>query len=137
MKEFLEKIKTSFFKAIKGEEQINVIVYWWGYIAYLFAFFVADKLVKINSLHSVDIIISATMVIYFSVHLYALKKCAPKKPKLSKEEKLKLREDSRKDFNKRLVRKLLLQESIKKWNPIFVTMVIDAFCMAHFLGYVF
>ena len=100
------------------------------------AFFIANRIVKVSDSRIIDILVSLLMVIYFGWHFYAMRKCAPKKPKLSKEEKKRLREEARKDFDKKLVRKLFLQESITKWDPIFIVLVIDVFSIATFLQYV-
>jgi hypothetical protein len=66
-----------------------------------------------------------------------LRKCSPKKPKLTKEEKELLKEQSKKERGKKFLRKLFLQEPITQTDPVFVTMVIDIFFIAHFGGYIF
>lgn len=137
MNGILSKIESSFKASLRGEESINTLIYRWGLVGWIVAYFIANKLIRMIDLRFVDVLISIAASGYFIWHIYVLRKCSPKKPKLSKEEKRKLREESRKDLGKRMMRKLLLQESIKKWDPIVVTMVIDAFCMANFLGYVF
>jgi hypothetical protein len=135
MGEFLGKIEASFKAAMKGEEATQNLIWWWGSIGYFVAFFVADRVVKISNIKFVDVSVSLLMVVYFSWHFYVLKKCAPKKPKLSKEEKRILREEARKILGKKLMRKFFLQESITKWDPIFVALVIDVFAIASFLEY--
>jgi predicted membrane protein len=136
MNQMFNKIEASFRAAMKGEETVHNLIWWWGAVGYLVAYFIIDKIIKINHFKFIDVTISLLAVVYFSWHVYALKKCAPKKPKLSKEEKKRLSEEARKDMGKRFMRKLLLQESITKWDPIFITIVIDLFCIANFLGYV-
>lgn len=135
MNELLNKIETSFRAAMRGEELIHKLVWWWGLMGYLVAYFIVDRLIRINNLAFIDSVLSLLMVAYFSWHVYVVKKCSPKKPKLSKEEKKKLREESRKDFGKRMMRKLFLQESITKWDPAFVSIIVDLFCIASFLTY--
>ena len=110
MKEIFSKIEASFKKANKGEETLSHMIWWWGAIGYVVAFFIADKLIKAIDFRSVDIAISLLMSIYFVWHIYAVKKCAPKKPKLSAEEKAKLHAESRKEIGKKFLRKLFLQE---------------------------
>ncbi len=136
MNAFFNKIETSFKAATKGEESVHNMIWWWGVCGYMVAFFIANRIVKVSDSRAVDIIVSLLMVVYFCWHFYAMRKCAPKKPKLSKEEKKRLREEARKDFDKKLVRKLFLQESITKWDPIFIVLVIDVFSIATFLQYV-
>jgi len=133
----LNKIETSFKLAMKGQESLNHLIYWWGVIGYLVAYFILDRLVKLSSFRSIDIIISLLTSFYFIWHIYVLRRCSPKKPKLSKEEKKALREEARRNFSKKVLRKLLLQESITKWNPVLVCTVTDVFCIATFLDYVF
>ena len=135
MNAFFNKIKISFKAATKGEETVHNMIWWWGFCGYVVAFFIADRIVKISDSRIIDILVSLLMVIYFGWHFYAIRKCAPKKPKLSKEEKKRLREEARKDFGKKLARKFFLQESITKWDPIFIALVIDVFSIATFLQY--
>jgi hypothetical protein len=66
-----------------------------------------------------------------------LRKCKPKKPQLSAEEKKLLKEEAKKERGKKILRKLLLQEPFTQTDPIFVTMVLDLFFIAHFGGYIF
>jgi hypothetical protein len=136
MNAFFNKIETSFKAATKGEESVHNMIWWWGICGYMVAFFIANRIVKISDSRIIDILVSLLMVIYFGWHFYAMRKCAPKKPKLNKEEKKRLREERRKDFGKRLARKFFLQESITKWDPIFIVLVIDVFSIATFLQYV-
>lgn len=137
MKELTDKIKNSFHKAMKGEEDIKIVIWAWGAVAYLVGFFIIDKLIKAVDLRFFDIVISFTATAYFIWHIYILRKCAPKKPKLSKEEKQKLKAEARKDLGKKFMRKLFLQEPLTKTDPIFLTMVIDLFFVANFGGYIF
>jgi hypothetical protein len=134
---FFSKIEISFKAATKGKETTKNLIWWWGIAGYLVAFFIADRIIKISNFKTLDIIISLLMVVYFCWHFYALKKCAPKKPKLSAQEKKLLRQKARKNLGKKLLRKFFLQEPISKWDPIFVVLVIDIFCIASFLKYTF
>ena len=136
MSGLLNKIETSFKAAMKGEESISNLTKWWGVIGYLVTYFIIEKIVMAVDSRFVDVALSVSVILYFSWHIYALKKCSPKKPKLSKEEKQYLKIQARKDLGKKFLRKLLLQESLTKWNPITVCMVIDVLCIACFLGYI-
>jgi len=137
MKEIFSKIETSFRKAIKGEENLSIVIWFWGAIAYVTAFFIIEKMVQGVNLISFDVVISVVMVVYFVWHLYVLIKCNPKKPKLTKEEKERLKEEARKERGKRILRKLFLREPITQTNPVIVTAVIDLFFISHFGGYIF
>ncbi len=136
MNNVLNKIETSFKASLKGEETINNLIRWWGIVGYLVVFFVVNKAIKLIHVHFAVVTISALVICYFSWHIYALKKCSPKKIKLSKEEKKKISEENHKELGKKLVRKFFLQESVTKWNPVLVSIVIDAYCIAQFVGYV-
>jgi len=133
----IANLEDSFRKISRGEETINNVIWWWGVSAYLVAFFVAEKLIMKIDLRSIDILISTVMLIFFIWHLYALKKCAPKKPVLTKEEKLKMKIEARRNFGRKFLRKLFLQEPLTKTNPILVAAVLDLYCAAHFAGYIF
>jgi hypothetical protein len=137
MNDILNKIEASFRAALSGKENISTLIYRWGIAGWVIAYFISNKLIKMINISAMDILISSVTSFYFVWHIYVLKKCSPKKLKLSKEEKRKLRKESRKDFGKKFMRKLLLQESITKWDPVFVTIAIDAFCIAHFCNYIF
>lgn len=133
---FLDKIEFSFKACLKGEENLKFVIYYWGCIAWLFSFFVVDRIIKINPSQLFDTVVSIIVILYFICHIYILKKCSPKKPKLTKEEKQRLKEEARKDLAKKFMRKLFLQESVTKWNSVTVAMVLDAFFVAHFLNYI-
>ncbi len=136
MNQIFSKIEASFRAAMKGEETINRLIWRWGVIAYFIAYFVANKIVRISNLKSVDVAVSILMMIYFAWHIYVLKKCSPKKPKLTKEEEKVMRAERRRNFGKSLMRKLFLKESVTEWDPVFITIIIDLFCIANFLSYV-
>lgn len=136
MSGLFNKIETSFKAAMKGEESTSILIKWWGISSYLVAYFIVERLVlKVDS-RVVDVALSAITMLYFIWHIYVLRKCSPKKPKLSKEEKQYLRREARKNLGKKILRKLFLQEPITAWNPVTVTIVIDVICITHFLGYV-
>lgn len=135
MNKILHKIEDSFKRSLKGEETTDHLIYWWGIISYVVAFLV-NKILKNLHVYFLNAGISAVLVAYFVWHIYALKKCSPKKPPLTKEEKRELRAKNRQELPRKIMRKLLLQESFTKWDPVFVTMVVDAFCIAQFMGYI-
>ncbi len=136
MSGIFSKIDTSFRAAINGTESTSILIKWWGVVAYLVTFFVIDRIVMAFDNRSIDVALSVLVVIYFAWHIFALKKCSPKKPKLSKEEKAYLKQVARKNLGKKILRKLLLQESLTKWKPVTVTIVIDILCITQFLGYI-
>jgi hypothetical protein len=137
MNEIFKKIKSSFKASIKGEESITTLIRWWGIPAYLITFFVISRIILAYDQRFVDVTISLLTAVYFIWHIFALKKCSPKKPKLTKEEKALLKREARKNFGKKVLKKLLLQESLTKWDPVIVTMVIDIIFITQFLGYIF
>lgn len=136
MTNILKNIENSFKKATKGKETINNLIYYWGIISYLSCYFIINKILKIPGWEILDISVSILLIIYFVWHIYALKKCSPKKKKLTKEQKKQQRIKNKQDRPKRIMRKLFLQEPISKWNPVLVTIAIDLLAISHFLSYI-
>ncbi len=137
MNQTLNKIEASFKAAMRGEETIHNLIWYWGAIAYVTSYLINRLAIGGGHYRFFDITISVLICVYFVWHIYVLKKCSPKKPKLTKEEKRNLRILARKDFGKRFIRKLFLQEPLSEWNPVFVTVVIDVFSIANFINYIF
>ena len=136
MNDILSKVKNSFKDSLKGKETVNNVIYYWGVIGYLVAYFIVNKAILASKLLVVDIILSIIAICYFAWHFYVLRKCSPKKPKISKEEKKRLRAEARKGRSKRFFRKLFLKEPITKWDPVMVSFVADVFCITQFVGYI-
>ena len=136
MKEILNKIEESFKKSMNGEEDLKIVIRYWGIIGYLVAFFIFNKIIKMNKIAAVNSTIAMVAIVYFAWHFYVLIKCSPKKPHLTKEEKQELRAKRRAEFFKSLGRKLLLQEPFTKWNPVLLTQVVDLFCITHFFMFI-
>jgi len=136
MKDTFNNIETSFRKALKGEEEVKTLIYRWAVISYAVAYFIVNKAIMAIDLKFIDITLSALAICFFAWHFYVLRKCTPKEPVISKEEKKRLKEEARKGRSKRILRKLLLKEPIRKWNPITVCLVTDVFCIAQFLDYI-
>ncbi len=131
----LDKIEYSFKNSIKGQEDLKILIRWWGILAYAIFYLIINKIIVLNDIRFIDIILSSIGIIYFSWHIFALIKCSPKKPKLSKEEKARLRSEAWHNLPKSFMRKLLLKESFTKWNPVRMTIVVDLLFITHFLGY--
>jgi hypothetical protein len=136
-KSFIKSIELSFDKANKGQEQLNIIIYWWGVLAYLIAYFVLNKIIFLVHIKTIDILVSILACIYFIWHIFVLHKCKPKKPELSDEEKKKIELERKKEMPKKIIRKIFLREPIFKWNIISVITAVDLFAIAHFSGYFF
>jgi len=136
-KSFIKSIELSFDKANKGQEQLNIIIYWWGVLAYLIAYFVLNKIIFLVHIKTIDILVSILACIYFIWHIFVLHKCKPKKPELSDEEKKKIELERKKEMPKKIIRKIFLREPIFKWNIISVITAVDLFAVAHFSGYFF
>lgn len=135
MTDSFNKIKTSFISASRGEEDISILIRYWGIGAYITAYLIFNNLL-IRHFHKplLSHLAAGFCVIYFLWHFYAMIKSTPKGPVLTKEEKRELRQQKRKEFFRSFWRKLLLQESFGTWDPIFVTKLVDVFCIAHFVG---
>jgi len=136
LNELLNKIELSFKASLKGEETIHNLIWWWGFVGYFVFYFIVDKIIKMTDVRIVDVALSAVGMIYFLWHIYAMRKCSPKKPKISKEEKKRLRAEAWNNAPRKFWRKLTLQEPISKWNPIAMTIAADLLFFVQFLGYV-
>ena len=93
-------LKNSFIFANKGEENVDFLIWIWGVPSYIISYFVINKsILAVNNLwfdYSLSILIS----IFYIWHIYVVKKCAPKKPKLTKEEKKQLKIQNKGTFYK-------------------------------------
>jgi hypothetical protein len=116
-------------KVSQYPKTINTLAFIWGAPVYLLAMVSAKILRFIPSFF--DITISLALVSYFIWHIIEVKKIKPKEPKLSKEEKLKILAKGQQNSSP-FLRKLLLKESIFKFNPYIVLIVIDIIFIAHF-----
>jgi hypothetical protein len=135
MKNFLDKIKISFINSTKGLESFSIVTWGWGVFFYFLAYYFFDKLlIKINA-KMLDRATAILVIIYFIWHIYATIKCAPKVPKLSKEEKEQLKIQNG-GSSKAILRKLFLQEPITKMNPRNILIVIDLYFILHFYSYI-
>lgn len=136
MNELIHKIDASFRASLKGQESISILIRWWGFLGYAFFYFVIDSAILKINVAFIDLMLSWIGMVYFLWHIFAMVKCSPKKPKLTPEEKKKLREEKLRNAPRAFMRKLLLQESITKWNPVAMTIAADILFFANFLGYV-
>ncbi len=136
MQNIFAKIENSFYLAMEGKEDVKKLIWCWGVPSYLISFFILDHIIRLQGMRILDIAISAMATIFFVWHIYVLKKCSPEKPKLTPEEKKLKRLEARRNFMRSFFRKLFLKEPITKWDPVFVTIVIDLLCIATFTGYI-
>ena len=134
MKNFLNKAKISFVNSSKGLENFSIIAWGWGACSYIATYFVFNNLIRAIDIKFFDILLSIFLIIYFIWHIFIAIKCFPKTPKLSREEKEKLKLQQG-GTTKILLRKLFLQESITKMNPRNVLIAIDLFIILHFYSF--
>lgn len=132
---YYEAIIASFKLATKGKESLSTLMWLWGLLAYILAHFAEMTVIRIDS-RITDIVISVLAIVYFSWHIYVLRKCSPKKPKLTKEEKKRIKLEKKRGRGKRLMRKMLLKEPFSEWNPVLICTVVDLYFVATFLYYI-
>ncbi len=132
----LNKIDKSFRASSKGEEDIKILIRWWGFVAYLFFYFIVNKIIKISTSDILDLSLSSLAIAYFSWHIFALERCRPKKIKVSKEEKKRLRAEKIRNLPRSIMRKILLQEPISKWDNVSILIALDLLYIVVFLGYI-
>jgi len=123
-------IKHHFDLVHKGKEDLAIVLWVWGGGAYLLSFFI-NKLLLFISLLFMKWVISMFVIAYFVWHIIIIRRCSPKKPPLSNEEKGKLK----KDRVKRFMKKLFLKEPFTKWDPAIVGIAINLYIIVHFLDY--
>ncbi len=131
MKNFLNKIKISFVNSSKGLEKFSIVSWGWGGLFYLVSYFIFNKLVIAINSKFFDYSLLILLTIYLVWHMYVSIKCFPKTPKLSKEEKEKLKIQNG-GASRAFLRKLFLQESITKTNGRNILIAIDILILLHF-----
>ena len=136
MKNFLNKIKISFVNASKGLEGFSVVAWGWGGLFYLVSYFIFNKLVIAINSKFFDYSFLIVLTIYLVWHIYVAIKCFPKTPKLSKEEKEKLK-IQKGGASRAFLRKLFLQESITKTNSRNILIAIDTLILLHFYALIY
>ena len=122
-----QKIKKSFLLAWNGKEKMFNILFWWGILSFIICYLLIQPLIDFNPIKFIDILISGAIVTYYIWHIIVIRRCSPKKPKLTKEQEKKLKQEKRKEFPKRFMRKLFLKEPITKWNPPLMIIVVDLY----------
>lgn len=130
------KIKTSFKKIIKGEEEMKNLIWFWGVVSYVTVYFLFNFIIRVSQSYFITFSLSLITIIYFLFHIFALKKCQPKKKKLTKEEKKLLQKNRGKNFSKSFFRKLTLQEPITKWNTVNILIALDLLYILIFFEYI-
>lgn len=128
------KIENSFNNATKGTEDFNIVIWYWGVIAYIFALLVENYLMGFSRLFVIKAVLSVLFIIYFSWHIYTIHKCKPKKEKLTKEQKMILKQKEKQERFKVLAQKILLQRPMTEWNAPLVLTVIDLYLISKFMS---
>jgi len=136
MKNFLNKIKRSFVNASKGLESFSVVAWGWGGLFYLVSYFIFNKLVIAINSKFFDYSLLILLTIYLVWHIYVAIRCFPKAPKLSKEEKEKLKIQNG-GASRAFLRKLFLQEPITKTNSRNILIAIDTLILLHFYALIY
>jgi len=131
MKIFLNKIKISFVNSSKGLEKFSIVSWGWGGLFYLVSYFIFNKLVIAINSKFFDYSLLILLTIYLVWHMYVAIKCFPKTPKLSKEEKEKLKIQNG-GASRAFLRKLFLQEPITRTNGRNILIAIDILILLHF-----
>ncbi|NBX53297.1 MAG: hypothetical protein EBT63_06600 [Proteobacteria bacterium] len=129
----LQKFTKSFLDASQGQESFGFVMWFWGGFFYLLGFFIFDDIDKKlkNSFFLTPVLI--LLASYFVWHIYVAIKCAPKNPKLSKEEQ-KIVELKKPSLANSLLRKLFLQEPVNKINPRNLIIILDLYFFLHFMS---
>ncbi|MDA0901859.1 MAG: hypothetical protein O3B09_00405 [Proteobacteria bacterium] len=132
-----QKLQDSFSLAWKGEEKMFNVLLWWGTLSYIICYFTLRIIVESVEIRFIEIITALIIVTYYIWHIIVIKRCSPKKPKLSKEEEKKLKAQRRKELPKNILRKIFLKEPVSKWNPPLMFTVIDAYIVIIYTMHIF
>ncbi len=127
---YFPQIKHHFDLVHDGKEDLVIVLWVWGGLAYLASFFIG-KLVFLVHFMFFKWVISMLVIAYFVWHIFIVRRCSPKKPLLSKEELEQLKKDR---FN-RFLRKLFLKEPFTKWDPAVIAIALDIYVIVNFLEY--
>ncbi len=136
MQKYLFKAKKSFLKINAGEEIFFNVIWFWGVVSYLVTLFVINKLIKLITAQWLAGILAFVVIGYFIWHIFAIYKCKPKEPKLSKIEKKLKRQEEKRQFLKITLEKIFLKRSWTEWNTATVLTAIDLYIITNFLGYI-
>ena len=123
----LFKIKLSFIKSTKGEENFYVMLWGWGILpAVLFTFYLADKLERIKT-GLISFPVCILIIVFFVWHIFAIRTTIKNHPEykrikedkkakykgLNKKQIKELKQKERKERNVNLFKKAML---IKAWD---------------------
>ncbi len=123
----------SFKRANAGQENPQVLIWYWGVISYLFSYVVVNWLIRVLSFpRLLSVAISLLAVIYFAWHIFAMYKCRPRKKDLKSHYNTST--NHKNVAYKSFVRKIFLKEPWFKWNPVVVIIVIDVIFLLYFLS---
>ena len=128
------KIKELLIYYSSKPKTILNLIFLWGIPFYIFAIIIAKSLRFLPAF--LDVTFSLVIIGYLFWHIFQVKKIMPKKAKLTQEEKLTLKA-SKRSLSKVAISKILLRESIFKFNPYVILIVLDIVFICHFCQMVF
>jgi hypothetical protein len=108
------------------EKSAKILVWIYGPIGYLISYFIINNLMMMFKAIAPDAVLLAIIVIYFSWHIYQLRQCAiVKRALLAKSQETTNTLPG--SLTRSFLRKLLLQESLTKSDPMLVAVLIDLY----------
>jgi hypothetical protein len=116
------------------EKTANILIWIYGPTGYLISYFVINNLMMTLKAVAANIILLAIIITYLSWHIYQLRKCSIIKRELLKKSQTTINTPHH-SLTKSFLRKLFLQESLTKSDPIFVAILIDLFFIVNSIDY--
>jgi hypothetical protein len=111
---------------ISQEKTVNILIWIYGPAGYLSSYFIINNLMMVFKNMGSNIALLAIIIAYFSWHIYQLRKCSLIKQQISKKSQKTINTPPR-SLARSFLRKLFLQESLTKSNPILVAILIDLY----------
>ena len=108
------------------EKSATILIWIYGPIGYLISYFIINNLMMMFKAIAPGAVLLVIIVTYFAWHIYQLRKCAIIKRALLEKTQKTINTPPH-SLTRSFVRKLLLQESITKSDPILVAVLIDLY----------
>lgn len=115
-------------------KSVNILMWILGPIGYLVSYFIINKLIAITKIIAINAVLVIAVIIYFSWHIYQLRKCSIKKREALKDQPTPITLPPH-SMSRSFLRKLFLQEPITKSNPILIAILIDLYFIVNTINY--
>ncbi len=122
----IKRFKKIFSIDISQEKAVNILIWIYGPAGYLSSYFIINNLMLAFKNMAPNIALLTIIIAYFSWHIYQLRKCSLIKQEILKKSQTTINTAPH-SLARSFLRKLFLQESLTKSNPILVAILIDLY----------